>query len=54
MSSSARRVSADQTIELEPSASGRKASVPSFMKRCQAVCSWLRVVATRATIALWW
>jgi len=39
-------------MELVPSASGRKASVPSLMKRCHAV-AWCDLdVATVATIAV--
>jgi len=51
-SSSARRSSADHTMELVPSASGRKASVPSRMKRCHAVAWCGRVVDTVATMAV--
>ena len=50
--SAARLLSADQTIELVPSASGKNASVPLRMKRCQAVFSCERSVATVATIAV--
>ena len=53
MSRAPSSASADHTIELEPSASGRKASVPLRMKRCQAVRSCPRSVATVATMAVW-
>ena len=43
----------DHTIELRPSASGRNASGPPGWKRCQAVPSWARPVATWATTARW-
>ena len=41
----------DQTIEHSPFVSGRKASGPSRVNRCHAVCSCARSVRTLATIA---
>ena len=43
---------ADQTMELVPSLSSRNASVPVRRKRCHAVLSCARAVATLATMAV--